>query len=151
MYKRQEEAILDVIRAIDAEGGMFRAVQSGFVQRMIGKSALEFQQRVDAGEQVVVGVNAYAHDDDTGERPPPIGRADPAVLERYFERLRAFKARRDAAQVARALDDLARAFDDPAANTYAAVVAAIDAGATHGEVCARARDAVGDGVPLVVA
>ena len=148
---RMEDAILDVVRAIDAQGGMFAAVQSGFVQRMIGESALAFQRRVDAGAQVVVGVNAFTRDDDAGERPPPIGRADPAVLERYFERLRAFKARRDAAQVARALDDLARAFDDPAENTYAAVVAAIAAGATHGEVCARARDAVGDGEPLVVA
>jgi hypothetical protein len=52
--------------------------------------------------------------------------------------------------VARALDDLARAFDDAQANTYAAVVAAIGAGATHGEVCARVRSAAGFGQPLVV-
>lgn len=147
---RMEEKILDVIRSVDEQGGMFAAVQSGFVQRMIGESALEFQKRVDAGEQTIVGVNAYRLQDDPGERPPSIERLSPARLDRYFADLREFRARRSAQAVERALDALARAFDDPHANTFGAVVDAIDAGATHGEVCQRTRSAVGFGEPLVV-
>jgi methylmalonyl-CoA mutase N-terminal domain/subunit len=125
-------------------------VQSGFVQRMIGRSALEFQQRVDAGRQIVVGVNAYRSEDDAGERPPALERPAAETLDRYLADLRAFRARRSQDAVDRALDQLARAFDDPAENTYGAVVHAIDVGATHGEVCARARSAAGFGEPLVV-
>jgi methylmalonyl-CoA mutase N-terminal domain/subunit len=145
-----EEQILAVIRSVDEQGGMYAAVQSGFVQRMIGKSALEFQKRIDAGEQVVVGVNGYRHEEDAAQRPPTLERPSAAKIDRYLADLRAFRQRRSQQAVERALDELARAFDDPAANTYGAVVHAIDVGATHGEVCARTRAAVGFGEPLVV-
>ncbi len=145
-----EEQILAVIRSVDEQGGMYAAVQSGFVQRMIGKSALEFQKRIDAGEQIVVGVNGYRHEDDAAQRPPTLERPSAAKIDRYLADLRAFRQRRSQQAVERALDELARAFDDPAANTYGAVVHAIDVGATHGEVCARTRAAVGFGEPLVV-
>ncbi len=145
-----EEKILEVIRAVDEQGGMYAAVQSGFVQRMIGRSALEFQQQIDAGERIVVGVNGYRHEESAAERPPTLERPSPERLDRYLAQFRAFTARRSQAAVERALDELARAFDDPQANTYGAVVQAIDAGATHGEVCARARSAAGFGEPLVV-
>ena len=49
------------------------------------------------------------------------------------------------------MSDLARALDEPAANAFAAIVDAVEAGATHGEICAAVRAGVGDGVPLVVA
>ena len=147
---RMEQEILEVIRSVDEQGGMYAAVQSGFVQRMIGRSALEFQQRVDAGRQTVVGVNAYRSEDDAGERPPALERPDPADIDRYLAGLRDFRAGRSQDAVDRALDALARAFDDPVENTYGAVVHAIDVGATHGEVCARARAAAGFGEPLVV-
>ncbi len=147
---RMEEKILEVIRAVDEQGGMYAAVQSGFVQRMIGKSALEFQQRIDAGETIVVGVNGYRREDDPGERPPTLERPSAEKIDRYLADLREFRARRSRDEVERALDALAAAFDDPQANTYGAVVHAIDVGATHGEVCARARSAVGFGEPLVV-
>ena len=45
-------------------GGMYKAVESGFVQRRIGESAQRFQERVDNGEQTVVGVNAYQVEED---------------------------------------------------------------------------------------
>lgn len=147
---RMEAEIEQVIGAVDAQGGMYAAVQNGFVQRMIGDAALAFQRRVESGEQVVVGVNAYQRPDDPSERPPSQSRPSPEKIDRYLAGLREFRARRSQAGVDRALDALARSFDDPAANSFGAVVDAIDAGATHGEVCARVRATVGAGEPLVV-
>ena len=52
--------------------------------------------------------------------------------------------------MSQALGELGRAFEDPAENTYGKVVEAVAAGATHGEICHRVREAVGFGQPLVV-
>jgi methylmalonyl-CoA mutase N-terminal domain/subunit len=149
---QMEEEILSVIRAVDGQGGMYAAVQSGFVQQMIGRSALAFQQKVESGEQVVVGVNEYVQaDDETGRSSmPALERPDPAKIDAYLARLAAFKASRDQGAVGAALDTLARAFENETENTFGAIVAAVDAGATHGEICARVREAVGFGEPLVV-
>lgn len=145
---QMEEKILEVIRSVDAQGGMYAAVSSGFVQRMIGKSALKFQEQIDRGERVVVGVNGYKSDDD--ERPPMLERTNPAKIDQYMQSLRRFREERDNHEVVRALDDLERAFDSPDTNSFGAIVHAIEVGATHGEVCARTRKAVGFGEPLIV-
>lgn len=145
-----EQRILAVIRDVDECGGMFAAVQSGYVQQRIGKSALEFQNRIDSGEQVWVGVNRFAVDDAGHTAHPAPERPDPARLDAYLANLQAFRAARDRQAVTRALDDLARAYDSPAENTYAATVNAIAASATHGEICQRVRSVAGSGTPLVV-
>lgn len=146
---QMQAEIESVLAEIDAAGGMYRAVEQGLVQKKIGRSALAFQESVDDGRQTVVGVNAYRIENDP-PLPPP-ARPDPAAIGRYLDRLRAFKAARDNAAARRALEALARAADDPAANVYERVVEAIAAGATNGEVCARLRERVGFGQPLVVA
>ncbi|MHA1537588.1 MAG: methylmalonyl-CoA mutase family protein [Alphaproteobacteria bacterium] len=144
-----EAEIERVIALIDEAGGMHAAVESGLVQGMIGRSSLAFQERVEAGEETVVGVNAYRTQETAAASPPGLARPAPADIESYLERLRAYKAGRDMTAVTGALDGLARAASDRSANLFEAVVAAALAGATHGEICARARECLGDGVPLV--
>jgi len=144
-----EARIEEVIATVDAAGGMYRAVSQGIVQRMIGESALAFQQRVEDGEQVIVGVNKYCRDDDPSERAP-LTRPDPGAMQRQLETLARFRRARDAGAV-----DAARARLREAAagadNAFAAVVDAAVAGATHGEICADLREQLGFGEPLVVA
>jgi methylmalonyl-CoA mutase N-terminal domain/subunit len=118
---------------------------------MIGDSARAWQERLEQGEEKQVGVNAYRLADDPSQRPPPLPRPDPARIDAYLERLAAYKKRRDGAAVGRALDALARAADRPEENTFARTVEAAETGATHGEICARVRDVMGFGEPLVVA
>ncbi|MDQ3214799.1 MAG: methylmalonyl-CoA mutase family protein, partial [Pseudomonadota bacterium] len=65
------------------------------------------------------------------------------------ERLKAFKQSRSAAAASQALDALARTAQG-SANVMASIVAAIDAGATHGEVCAVLRRELGFGQPLAI-
>lgn len=146
---QMEEKILEVIRSIDAQSGMYAAVSSGFGKRMIGKSALEFQEQIDRGERIVVGVNGYQRSGDD-KRPPMLERPSTAKIDRYLQRFRRFREERSNSEVERALDDLERAFDNKGTNSFGAIVHAIGVGATHGEVCARTRAAVGFGKPLVV-
>ena len=150
LTNQMEEQILAVIQAVDDQGGMYEAVQTGFVQKMIGKSALEFQKKVDSKEQIVVGVNEYIYDGPSGALPPTLERPDSGKLDAYLAKLEAFRRKRDMSKVERALDNLEASFASSTENTYGKVVEAIDAGATHGEVCHRVRQAVGFGQPLVV-
>ena len=58
-----------VMSIVEQAGGMYKAVESGLVQRMVGESARRFQTQVDSGEQTVVGVNAYQVQEDSSARP----------------------------------------------------------------------------------
>ncbi len=145
---QMEAEIESVIAKIDAAGGMYRAVESGLVQEMIGRSARAWQDEIDSGAQTIVGVNAHQFDDDTAGSPRARQRLDPAKVEQYLSDFAAYKQRRDQAAVARALDGLARACNSPDENTYEQVINCALAGATHGEICALVRREMGDGVPL---
>lgn len=146
---RMEEEIARVMAHIEEAGGMYRAVEDGLVQRMIGESARRFQEAVDSRERVIVGVNAYQAEEEPGERVAA-ARPDPATMRTHVERFRRWKAQRSPGDVARALDALARSARDASANTFEWVVAAARAGCTHGEICACLRRELGFGQPLTV-
>ena len=152
-----EAKIAALIDRIDAAGGMAGAVESGLVQRMIGDSALRFQQAIEDREQIVVGVNAYVRDENPDDyEVPPYPEA--ATIDAQIAKLCAFKASRSGAGVAKALDGLARAAQStpsPTAttsdgNVFGAVVDAAIAGVTHGEICAALRRELGFGQPLTI-
>ncbi|MGZ8994356.1 MAG: methylmalonyl-CoA mutase family protein, partial [Burkholderiaceae bacterium] len=145
---RMQEEIEAVIARIDAAGGMFKAVEDGLVQHMIGESALAHQSKIESGEQTVVGVNAYQIDEDPQEyrsQPYP----DPMAIDAQCARLKAFKQNRSKADAANALDNLARSAQGTS-NVMASIVAAAEGGATHGEICAVLRRELGFGQPLAV-
>ena len=147
---------------IEDAGGMYQAVESGMVQSMIGASSLAFQEKVESGEQTVVGVNAYRAEDDLSARAA-LSRPRPEVMEAQLERLADYKRGRSSHGVQTALGALARSADydaggDPGGNAGATagrdnifekVVDAAVAGATHGEIVATLRDEMGAGEPLV--
>jgi methylmalonyl-CoA mutase N-terminal domain/subunit len=141
---QMEAEILRVMQLVEDAGGMYRAVESGLVQKMIGESARRFQARVDSGAQTVVGVNAYQVEEDRSARQP-LERPDPAHMRAHIESFKAFKAARSQAAVGRALDALGAAAQDPRANVFAKVVEAAEAGCTHGEICGRLRKELGFG------
>ena len=148
-----EAKILDVMKTVDDAGGMYAAVESGLVQRMIGASAMRTQQRIDAGEQVVVGVNKYAAEEDASSRPP-VERPDRAAMQRHLDGFAALKAARSPAAVAQALDGLTRACESAPGsadgNVFAAVVDGARAGLTNEEICGRLRRDLGFGHPLAI-
>jgi methylmalonyl-CoA mutase N-terminal domain/subunit len=126
-----EARALALMDEVEALGGAARAIEAGFFQEEIGRSAYEQQLRVESGATVVVGVNKFADDAD----PPTIATPDYSALAReQVERLRAVKAKRDAAAVARTLGALGSAATAYAGTGHAAVP---DAGAASAPGVAR--------------
>lgn len=148
---QMEEEIVTIIDAIDDLGGMYKAVESGWVQTKIGDSATTFQQRISSGEEKIVGVNAYQVETETELPVKPLARPDKSDIEAYLERLADYKKGRDQEAVKRALGELGEAANSNDANIYEKVVDAARAGASQGESIKVLRDELGFGQPLVVA
>jgi methylmalonyl-CoA mutase N-terminal domain/subunit len=145
-----EAEILATIEKIDAAGGMFKAAETGLVQTMIGNSALAFQEKVERGDEKIIGVNCYQLADEEG-LGKPTERPDIERMKSHVEQFKAFKMSRSQSEVDRALDALARAANSPNENVFAAVVEAAERGATHGEIVSCLRKELGFGHPLVLA
>ncbi len=141
---QMEEEILKSLALVQEAGGMYRAVECGLVQRLIGESARRFQTKVERGEQTIVGVNAYRVDEGAADRPP-VQTVDDAAMAAHRAAFAEWKAARSQARVARALDDLARSANDTRTNVFEHVVAAAEAGCTHGEICGTLRRELGFG------
>jgi methylmalonyl-CoA mutase, N-terminal domain len=146
---QMEEKVQDILRQIDEAGGMYQAVETGLVQKMIGASALRFQNRIDRGEQVVVGVNAYQVEEDDAMRAS-VERPDPQKMQRHRDEFAQWKKARSTAAVEKAGAALKRASEDQSANVFGAVVDAARAGLTHGEICEQLRATLGFGRPLAI-
>lgn len=144
---QMEAEIEQLIARIDAAGGMYRAVETGLVQGMIGESALAFQQEVELGQRKVVGVNCFAEGTDDLE-PAPY-RPSSQAIERLVADFVDYKNQRNGKVAQKAIDGLARSASAEDENIFAAVVAAAEAGATHGEIVACLRAELGFGNPLI--
>ena len=101
-----ERQAYEYFAKIDELGGMVEAVKRGFPQREIADAAFRYQQEVERGERVVVGVNAFEQEDDGALDTL---RIDPALERKQVDRLQAQRARRDAAAVEAALGSLREA------------------------------------------
>jgi methylmalonyl-CoA mutase, N-terminal domain len=128
------------ILKIDAMGGMLRAVETGYVQQEIQKSAYEYQQAVDSGVQVIVGVNRFPSEE---ERTIPTLRIDPEIERTQVARLHALRARRDAARANAALAEIERRARTTE-NLMPAILAAVESFATVGEISDALRRAFGE-------
>jgi len=127
-------------------GGMLRAIERGFVQQEIQNASYEYQQAVDRGEAIVVGVNRFELEQ---ERPIPIQRIDEALEGKQVERVRALRARRDAApwqSTMRAVEDAARS----GTNLMPRILGAVEACATVGEISDAMRRVFGEYKEAVV-
>ncbi|MGA8767337.1 MAG: methylmalonyl-CoA mutase family protein, partial [Candidatus Acidiferrales bacterium] len=135
-----ESAAQDYISKIDALGGMLRAIEVGFPQMEIQKSAYEYQQAVERGEQVVVGVNRFQTE---GAQSIPTMRIDPEIERSQVARLRALRARRDSAKSRAAVEEVER-HARGSENLMPAILTAVEAYATVGEISDALRRAFGE-------
>ncbi len=126
------EKAWSIIEEVRAQGGMTRAVESGWAKLRIEEAAAEKQARIDAGSDVIVGVNKYRLDDEALVDHLEVDNV--RVREAQIARLAEVRARRDGAAVQSALDALTEAARSGAGNLLALAIAAMRVRATVGEV-----------------
>jgi methylmalonyl-CoA mutase, N-terminal domain len=135
-----ERGAQEYLRKIEALGGMLPAIETGYIQREIQESAYHYQQAVESGQQVVVGVNRYQDD---RAASPPILRINPEVERSQVERLSRLRARRDQPRVKTALREVeAAARSDQ--NLIPPILNAVKAYATVGEISDALRHVFGE-------
>jgi methylmalonyl-CoA mutase N-terminal domain/subunit len=91
----------ELIQHIDELGGAVAAVEQGFVQGEIEQAAFRWQQDVESGERVIVGVNRFTEGE---EEPIELDKLDPGAEKRQLERTARVRAERNAAEVERAIE-----------------------------------------------
>jgi methylmalonyl-CoA mutase, N-terminal domain len=137
---RLEEEALAYIEKIDVMGGMLRAIEQGYVQQEIQRSAYEYQRGVEQQRIVVVGVNEYMLAE---ERPLDIMRVDQRVTEVQLEKLSDLKRRRDDSRVIAVLERLREAASGTL-NLVPIIIEAVECDATLGEISEAMRDVFGE-------
>jgi len=140
MTDKIEAEIDDYIKKIDSMGGTLAAIEQGYIQKEIQNSAYRFQKEIESGERVYVGINKY-----TMEEPPPTNllQIDMAVGEVESAKLAKLRAERNQAAWKKALDNL-REVSKTEQNVMPAVIEAVKARATIGEICDVWRDIYGE-------
>jgi methylmalonyl-CoA mutase N-terminal domain/subunit len=128
------------IRKIDDVGGMLRAIETGYVQREIGRAAYDYQCKVESGEQTVVGVNRFTGEQ---ERTTPVLRIDPQFELQQVERVRGVRARRNEAASTEALKMVEQAAGS-GENLMPHLINAVEVHATLGEISDRLRAVFGE-------
>lgn len=132
LTQQMADAAWQIIEEVQAMGGMTQAVGSGWAKLKIEAAAAEKQARIDAGQDVIVGVNKYRP---ASEDPLQVRQIDNhQVRASQLARLQALKAQRDAAQVQTALDSLRLAAQSGQGNLLELSIAAMRVRATVGEV-----------------
>ncbi|MCS6888601.1 methylmalonyl-CoA mutase family protein [Chloroflexus sp.] len=134
--EREAQAIFD---AINAQGGVIAAIRNGYYHREIADAAYRYQQEIDRGERIIVGVNAFQADEPL---EIPILQMDPEGEKRHLERLNRVRRERDQALVARRLAEL-RAAAQGAENMMPAILNCVRAYCTLGEMCDVLREVFG--------
>ncbi len=121
----------ELMARVEGFGGSVQAIEAGFMQREIHDSAMQWQREVERGERVVVGVNEYTVE----EGPPRIFKPDAGARAEVLADLAAVRSERSAARVKTCLSAV-RSVARDGGNLLEPILAAVEAYATVGEVCA---------------
>jgi methylmalonyl-CoA mutase N-terminal domain/subunit len=135
-----EQAAWDYIRRIEELGGVLACIQNGFFQREIAESAYRYQQEIDRHQRIIVGVNEYVMEEDVKVPTLYVDRERERI---HLERLQRVRRERDQATVRRALDQLRRVAEGTE-NTMPAIIEAVKAYATLGEIMDVFRSVFGE-------
>lgn len=129
-----------LIARLDAAGGTLAAIEAGIIQRDVQESAYRAQTAIDNGQTIVVGVNRFTTDAPT---PIEVFRVDPDIERQQVERVRVLRASRDQAAWQSAIDAVSAAALN-GSNVMPAIVAAVEARATVGEISDAMRRVFGE-------
>jgi (2R)-ethylmalonyl-CoA mutase len=134
------------LRAIEEQGGVVAAVESGYLKTALVSSLAARRRRIESGEDVVVGVNRFVETEPsplTAAGASSVERVDPAVEQAAVASVRRWRAGRDPSTVDAVLARL-RADAQGSANLMAATLECVRAGVTTGEWAGALRDVFGE-------
>src|SRR5437870_3297558 len=126
----------ELIERVDELGGAVAAVEQGFVQGEIELASFQYQQQVESGERVIVGVNRFQ---EAEEEPIELHRLDPEAERRQLERTARVRAERNRADAEQALADV-RSAAAGEQNLLVPMRVALRARCTVGEICEALRE-----------
>lgn len=135
-----EQKALELIEKIDVMGGSVSAIEQGFIQDEIARSAYEYQRGIESGEKIIVGVNKFQvkENNDT-----PVFKIDDSIRKLQSDKLNLLKAKRDNAKVAACLTAINEAAKGTT-NLMPLVVEAVENYCTLGEVADELRKVFGE-------
>ena len=136
-----EQEALQLIKRVDEFGGVVTCIENGFIAGQIEDAAYQYQQEIESGERVIVGVNEFQVDEDV---EVPVMRIDPAVEDEQVRQLKRVKAERNQEAVQQCLADLETAARSESANLMEPVLAAVRAYCSLGEICDVMRGVFGE-------
>ena len=131
---------------VQEQGGMVQAIESGYVKRQLVTSHTERMRAIERGDLKIVGLNCFKETEEsplTGGKDSGIMKVDPRAEREQIERLNAFRAQRNSAEVKAALANLAETARS-GANIMPASILCAHAGVTTGEWSQTLRDIFGE-------
>jgi methylmalonyl-CoA mutase N-terminal domain/subunit len=139
LTNRMEAEARDYFDRLDAMGGMVRAIERGYPQAEIHRAAMAYQKEIEAKERLIVGINSFVEPE---ERPVAILKIKDAVEKKQLAKLRQRRKSRNRKQLAAELARLAQVAGKNG-DLVPAVMQAVRAEATVGEICDVFRDVYG--------
>jgi len=134
-----ERRALESIRAIDGMGGMIAAIEQGYPQAEIADASYRYQRELEREERVTVGVNRFTQ---SGDSSIEVLRIDEKAERGQVAKLKRLREDRDGLAVRASLDRIRRDAEGEA-NLIPALLDAVRAYATVGEICAALGDIYG--------
>jgi methylmalonyl-CoA mutase N-terminal domain/subunit len=135
-----EQKAWELIEKIDAMGGSVAAIEEGFMQDAIAKSAYEYQRQIETNEKIIVGVNKFLVD---VEEPVPPFKIDDSIRTVQSEKLNVLKANRNNNIVTQCLQAIKEAAQN-GNNLMPLVIKAVEAKCTLGEIADILRSEFGE-------
>jgi len=135
-----EKKAWELIEKIDAMGGSVNAIEQGFIQEEIARSAYEYQRKIESGEKIIVGVNKFTVKE---EESIPVFRIDDSIRDQQCARLKALRERRDQQRVNACIETI-RQKAVSGENLMPAVIEAVEQYCTLGEIADTLRGVFGE-------
>ncbi len=135
-----EAAALQLIEKIDTMGGSVNAIEEGFMQNEIAKSAYEYQRNIESGDKIIVGVNKFTVDE---KNTTPVFKIDESIQQIQTDKIKTLKAKRNNEAAAAALS-LVKQKAISGENLMPAVVEAVENYCTLGEIADELRQVFGE-------
>lgn len=139
-----EKGVIDYLEKIEARGGMVKAIESGWMQQELARSAYQRQKEIEEQKRIIVGVNKFGS---TEKIAYEVHKANPKVLEEMKRRLEKLRKERDNSAVQRRLRELSKAAQGKD-NLVPFVLDAVKSYATIGEICGVLREVLGEYQPI---